>query len=165
MNFYNNDYYLEHKDRSWKNHKYISKKKVNGRWVYTYNNPEARNYRQMDAMDTATGKKYFMSSSPKMEDEYGMYDNIDDLIASLKKKRSENMDKVTSPTGTTSSRTYADNVKQYDKAIAEAQEIKDKDVARNTSYATDTYKLGSQISMGKTKTKKKRQRISQVGQY
>jgi len=161
--------YLIHsaKGTSWskKDHKYISKKKVNGKWVYMYNNPEARNYRQIDAMDLATGNRYFKSTSPKMDDEYGPYGNIDDLISSLKEKRSENVKKITSPTGVTSSRTYADNVKEYDKAIAEAQSIKDKEVARNTSYATDTYRLTSQVSMGKTKTKKKRQRISQVGRY
>lgn len=34
MGYYDN--YLEHKDRAWKKHKYISREKSNGKWYYHY---------------------------------------------------------------------------------------------------------------------------------
>lgn len=129
--------YLIHsaKGSTWskKDHKYISRKKVNGRWVYTYNNPESRNYRQDQIMDLSTREMYTKSKSPQYKDELGMYDNIDDLITALKTKRRNNAELVSKASGITSKHTYSDNVKKYDQAIKEANDIKkeEEDLAKN----------------------------------
>lgn len=129
--------YLIHsaKGSTWskKDHKYISRKKVNGKWVYTYNNPESRNYRQDQMMDLSTREMYTKSKSPQYKDELGMYDNIDDLIDALKTKRRNNAELVSKASGITSKHTYSDNVKKYDQAIKEANDIKkeEEDLAKN----------------------------------
>ncbi len=129
--------YLIHsaKGSTWskKDHKYISRKKVNGKWVYTYNNPESRNYRQDQMMNLSTREMYTKSKSPQYKDELGMYDNIDDLIDALKTKRRNNAELISKASGITSKHTYSDNVKKYDQAIKEANDIKkeEEDLAKN----------------------------------